>query len=177
MKKVQSLFIICMLCIRGTTVMKRIILSLAAILLLFAACEKSCLEKRPKNVKPIDWENYNDVYTAFWNAYSKISESSYMRGQEIMVYGWVEAKYSEDGFILVTNTNDTDKSLPLIGKPHLDVRIWGQVTPIHEKLDSYDLTKKCYVKGKLEFNVIHKGMCSIAIPEIIIENIDDFYFE
>ena len=155
-----------------------LILYLTAILLLFAACEKSCLEKRPKNVKSIDWENYNDVYTAFWNTYSTISESSNMRQRDIMVYGWVQPKYSEYGFTLVTGTHDSDKSLRHVEKPHFDVYIRGSgMTPIREKLDTCDLTQKCYVKGKLNFNYIKFGLCLIAIPEIIIENIDGIYFE
>jgi len=159
--------------------MKRIILCLTAILLLFSACEKACLEKKPRKVKPIDWENYNDVYTAFWNTYSVISESGKMRGREIMVYGWVQLEYSEYKFMLVTDTYDSDKSLRLVGKPHFDVYFRGSgMALIREKLDTCDLTKKCYVKGKLDFDIIKVGLCGgIAVPEIIIEDIDDFYFE
>ena len=152
--------------------MKRIILCLAAMLMLFAACQKNCVEKRPKNVKPINWENYNDVYTAFWNTYSTISESSSMREKNIMVYGWVLPEYSEYGFTLVTDTYDSDKSLRLVGKPHF--RVYGGGT---QKLDTCDLTQKCYVKGKLSFNDIRAGLCGVAAPEIRLENIDDFYFE
>jgi len=158
--------------------MKRIILCLTAILLLFSACEKACLEKKPRKVKPIDWENYNDVYTAFWNTYSTISESSNILQREIMVYGWVKPKYSEYRFTLVTDTHDSDKSLQLVGKPHFDVYIRGsEMALIREKLDTCDLTKKCYVKGKLDFNRIKAGLCGIAIPEIIIEDINDFFIE
>jgi hypothetical protein len=51
-----------------------IISCLTAILLLFTTCEKNCIGKRPKDVKPIDWENYNDVHTVYWNYVSLYSE-------------------------------------------------------------------------------------------------------
>jgi len=41
--------------------MKRIILCFTAILLLFTDCNKDCIIKHPKDVKSIDWENYNDI--------------------------------------------------------------------------------------------------------------------
>ena len=52
-----------------------LILSLAAVL--FAACGKFCLEKCPKDIKPIDWENYNSVYDVFYNYYRLCSEQRY----------------------------------------------------------------------------------------------------
>jgi len=152
--------------------MKRIILCLTALLLLFVACEKNCLEKKPKDVKPIDWENYNDVYTAFWNTYSTISESSRIEGKDIMVYGWVLPNYSAHGFTLVTETHGSDKPVRLAGKPHFQVYCGSK-----EKLDTCDLTQKCYIKGKLAFNRIKAGSCSVAVPEIKIEDIDNFYFD
>ena len=107
--------------------MKRIILYLTALLLVFFACEKSCLEKKPKDVKPIDWENYNDVYTAFWNTYSACSESKNAK-REIMVYGW--AKHKGNMFTLVY---ETDISLPTMKKPNFKVKVLGLEAPIFAK--------------------------------------------
>ena len=146
--------------------------------MLFTACERSCLEKRPKDVKRIDWENYNDVYTAFWNTHVTCNDfyNIYLN-RNIMVYGWIRPQFLEDGFTLFTGNNN-DKSYPLIGQPHFDVHYWCPMALlIREKLDSCDLSKKCYVKGKLVNNGINLGSCCVAIPMILIEDIDDFYFE
>ena len=54
-----------------------IVLRFTIVLLLFAGCDKNCKIKYPKDLKPIDWENYNDVYDVIWN-YTDIKESSDM---------------------------------------------------------------------------------------------------
>jgi ABC-type oligopeptide transport system substrate-binding subunit len=64
-----------------------LILSFAAVL--FAACEKNCIGKRSKDVKPIDWENYNDVSTVYWNYVSLYSERKQEdEGKTIKISGW-----------------------------------------------------------------------------------------
>ena len=69
--------------------MKRIILCLTAIVLLFTACDKGCNIARPKDVKPIDWENYNDVYDVYWNLLKFCSEPSNDDGRYIKISGWI----------------------------------------------------------------------------------------
>ena len=53
MKTTRNIIAVCLLSIIGITT--------------FSSCQKSCIKDRPKNVKPIDWNNYNDVSTVFWN--------------------------------------------------------------------------------------------------------------
>jgi len=63
-----------------------------------------------------------------------------MQEREIMVYGWVEPKYSEYKFTLVTDTYDSDKSLRLVGK------VYYPNSHVPYFLEAKDKTKNYYKK-------------------------------
>ena len=175
--------------------MKKIILSFAVLLLLFTNCQKPCpadcsceeetTEKPdpckieyPKDIKPVDWENYNDVYTVYWNyrtVYAEVKEED--QEKEIMVYGWV-FPYGAIG-IGGTCTNlylisDKDSS-PNQGNPRVEISASDSIArQLHPKLVTADLTKKCFVKGKLR---LYKGPYCWIKSQIWITNSDDIYFE
>ena len=172
--------------------MKRIVLCLTIILLLLVACDKNCLntKEKPKNLKPIDWENYNDVNTVFWNFYGPCEDFYNMNNPEnIMIYGWINTitknwvyfngenyDWLASGRIeLVDNPNFYNDSG---SKP---TGYWVDLLfPVNEfkaKLDSSDLTKKCFIKGKLRFNPLKMGFCCRNSVEIVITDINDIYFE
>jgi len=155
--------------------MKRIILHLATILLLFAACDKNCLnlKEKPKNLKPIDWENYNDVNTVYWNLYSFEGEMVPVH-TEIMVYGWVHYQdgISARGFTLV---DDPNIILDTHGRPKIDVE--NGFVELQAMFDTNYLTKRCFVKGKLFYSGITYGFCNIIEPGIYVTDINDIYFE
>ena len=153
--------------------MKRIVLCLTALLLLFIACEKNCLEKKPKNLKPIDWENYNDVPTVFWNLYSLVSKENVPPHTEIMVYGWVHNKnpYGVPEYCLVDDPNRIHGSQE---KPLISLEIGPELQTM---FDTCNYTKKCFVKGKLLYNHIIYGYCKIIEPRMNITNINDINFE
>jgi len=54
----------------------RSLLAICGVILLAFSCGKNCEIKKPKNIKTIDWENYNDVYTVFWNCEKPCTELS-----------------------------------------------------------------------------------------------------
>lgn len=147
---------------------------LTAILLLFAACDKFCMEKRPKDVKPIDWENYNSVHTVFWN-YHSTCENVKHENKEIMAFGWI---YSNgDGFFVLTDvTNYTPYEIPhVIIRPDYKVSNGNE---FYAKLATCDLTKKCFIKEKLMLCCTETMLaCSKSTPAIVFSNIDDVYFE
>ncbi len=169
--------------------MKKYILILTAILFLFASCDERrlCLGKIPKDVKPIDWDNYNDVYTVYWNTYSSCKEISNEQ-RDIMMYGWVNIVAKERfqwenwlhaGISVVDNPNhyDRNKGNTLPNGTWISIEVHFPVDELQVKLDSCDLTQKCYVKGKLSFNREQAGICCVARPIIIVENIDDFFIK
>ena len=159
--------------------MKRGILCLAAILLLSVACEKQCLTQRPKDVKPIDWGDYNDVYTVYWNYHTLCSETKEEdRGKEIMIYGWMQPGWdgvsvSASMFALKDDRND-------IILASIDIKTVVnslEYDSIQTKLNSCDLAKKCFIKGRLDFHCLHIQGWSKAVAGIYLENVNDIYFE
>jgi hypothetical protein len=160
--------------------MKKLILLLTAILLLFSGCPKHCLVDSPKDIKPIDWENYNDVATLFWNYYALSSETKWEdENKEIMVYGWI---LNQLGLGVKANNfsllDDLDKIQdPHPTRPFITIRTY-QAIELQSIFDTCDLTKKCFVKGKLNFGHINtSGVCNTTHPEILITDINDIYFK
>jgi len=130
--------------------------------------------KPPKNVKPIDWENYNSVYDVFYNYYRLCSEQRYEDNEKtIMVSGWLYRLWGGD-FILRNIPNHTNENLEY---PWIGIKTFEVEEEFNAKIDTCDLTKKCFVKGELIFACLHSGLCSSSIPLIIIKNADDIYFE
>ena len=149
--------------------MKKIILYFTAVLFLFVACEKTCGIKPPKNIKSIDWENYNDVYTVYWNTIRCCDETISLQSYTIMISGWTAF---HDAFYLYDDTTDINGSHPF---PF--VVIESRLPEFKNKMDTSDLTKKCYIKGNLIFSVIKTPQNCVLKPVIEITNIDDIYFK
>ena len=155
--------------------MKRVILCFTALLLLlFATCEKDCI-KRPKNVEPIDWENYNDVYTVYWNTIHLCSETINLPSDTIKIVGW--RAWSYDAFNLCDDAKYADKNLGYTAAfPCITIEC--NLPEFKTKLDTCDLTKKCFIKGKLSFFYVEtSGKCCKIGCRIEITNINDIYFE
>jgi len=171
--------------------MKKIILSLTIILLLFAACDKGCKIKRPKNVKPIDWENYNDVYDVFGNYNTLCSETKEKdRGREIMICGWIFQGIEENPFYNISRTfaiisNEEDIFLGNFSTRGTGIYVCldysnnneNLINSLKIKFDTTDITKKCFIKGKLSFKCLHIEKCSKAVPYIILEDMNNIYFK
>jgi len=170
--------------------MKRTILFLTAILLLFAACDKDCKIKYPKDLKPIDWENYNDVRTVFWKYYTHEAKNQTDEGKEIMVSGWLShPKYYRGNtktMLLFEDFSKTDVNDP-IPKESIYIRCYSNridtliniCSDLTNKLDTCNFMKKCYVKGILKIDCITMmGRCpERCMPYILIENVDNIYFK
>ena len=162
-----------------------LLLFCSAILFLLTACEKHCKIKYPKNIKPIDWENYNDVYTVYWNYHTVSSETNKKieqdRGKEVMIYGYIHgiqwAKFS-----LIANKDNSNLQVftRLFFNPYDDDGYVNFDTLVHQiqtKLDTSDLTKKCFITGKLSATSLGTNYCTWIVPTIIITDINDIYFE
>ena len=154
--------------------MKRIVLCLTALLLLFASCNKECKIKYPKGVKPIDWENYNDVYTVYWNTIHLSSEPIVLQSDTIKITGWVRLPMHnmESYFNLVDDVSQLwDLSRPVSG-PNIIVRM--QPGSLREYLDTSDLTRQCFIEGVLSFVDVPLKGCK-ETPVIL--NVNDIYFK
>ena len=155
--------------------MKQIILYFTALLLLFVACDKECKIDRPKDVKPIDWENYNDVYTVYWNLVHLSSEPINLQSDTIKITGWVRLPlYSMEGYFnLVENVSQAGKIPGSVSNPNIIV-----ICPnsIREYLDTCDLTRQCFIEGLLIFEEAPLKGCK-KVPKIVITNVNDIYLK
>ena len=174
---------------------------LSAVLLMFAgwfiSCndkekeietENPCNSKRPTDLKPIDWENYNEVYDVYWNAY-KGTEVSNDMGRNIKICGWVfQGSHSEvvnlENFVLIDKEKNIFEGNPYTNGIGIYVRTRLNYTDnngnfidsLKIKFDEADITKKCYISGTLSHFATPDMNCYWVNPEIIVTNINDINF-
>jgi hypothetical protein len=126
--------------------------------LVFNSCGK-CNFKKPKGIKPIDWENYNDVYTVYWN-YSESGDMSMNQGftgDTIKVYGWIfQGNHGETinpgMFMLIENEKNIFDPNPWIEKRtgfYIETFDKELINALKVKFSETDITKKCYIIGSL----------------------------
>ena len=153
--------------------MRKLVALFSVLLLLFASCNKSCKIKYPKNLKQIDWENYNDVHTVYWNLVHCCSETINLQSDTIMISGWKPSNFTTLSLCDYPNTYYGDGTIKTL------VHITCYLPEFKEKLDTSDLTKKCYIKGKIllqQGESYSKKDCKV-VPKIKITNINDIYFK
>jgi hypothetical protein len=151
----------------GEIEMKKIVLYVTTGVLIFAGCDKLCkYQKRPKDLKSIDWNNYNNVHTVYWNCYAPCAKRPKMN-DTIMIYGWLYKSDMQSFFV-----RDAQKTT--------GIAIIYSDPVTHEQVPKFLDTvvdKKCFVRGLLKFNQIHRGYCCSAIPVIQVMHVDDIYVE
>jgi len=143
--------------------------------------------EKPDDVLPIDWENYNDVYTVFWNYRSKKCSAKTGVIGKIKVFGWISVLDLKENELLlvsnlervpVSNFDNVYDSYIYENIAVLKVSInYPIVDELKAKLDTCDFTKKCFVEGNLVVEDRKEApLCSI-VPYIFLRNINDIYFE
>ena len=170
------------------------LLILCGVALLVVSCKPNCDINKPKGVKPIDWENYNDVYTVFWNGVRDCSSGNFDdAGKDIKVFGWIfQGPIYPDGkplpvnpekFALISNEEDIfwwnfstrgGQGIYVNAYRLEDVENYRKLV---DKFATADITKKCYISGKLYFQSLPNNDCCSTISGIQIYSADDIYFE
>jgi len=168
------------------------LLILCGLALLCYSCKEKeqCGEiKKPKDLKPIDWENYNDVYTVYWNFRTNDCSKAGPTEKNVKVFGWIFQGMGEGygppvnpaKFALISNEEDIfwynfstrgGTGLYVIANHDKDL-----IDSLKTKFTENDITKKCYVSGTLEFYELPTNDCCSTMPIIRIYNVDDIYFE
>ncbi len=151
--------------------MKRITFLLTIISILSSGCKDDCTIKKPSNIPSIDWENYNDVYTVYWNYFGLCEGRQANTGDTISLYGW-KTSFHDYFYIAADPKYIKEYSREII---HI-----GWESNIQKamaiKLDSSDLTKKCFVKGLVLLPCLTTE-CSVVDVTILITDPNDIYFE
>jgi hypothetical protein len=168
--------------------MKNIVIkvfSICIVALFAGSCGKNCEVKRPKDLKPINWESYNDVYTVRWNFVSTASGSCRKTGPTgltLKVCGWIvqgnPGEIIDPGMFLLV---DDRKYIFASGGTIIYIKTFDKdlVDLLKTKLAITDITKKCFIKGELYYFCYQTmGRCPDKVaPEVHIHDINDIYFE
>jgi len=177
--------------------MKKVLFILSIICLLAFSCKQPCHIEidNPSDIKPIDREIYNSVYDIFWNYVTmnccEVNVGYFKTGDAIKIYGKI-VKKTRYFWLIDDNEYEHDNSqlynlMSEYGCPAApSVRVFCALISdeLQGKLDSCDLTKKCYVKGDLGFitvggdgGISGPDNCCFPIPNVCLNSINDIYFE
>ena len=165
--------------------MKNLIFLVAVSLIFFPSCKEKdgwCSEvKIPKNLSPIDWENYNDVYTVYWNCMKK-QEKHNNKGDTIKVYGWIFQGHhghpvrTEEFSLIDKEANIFAPNRSVENGVYISVECYSIADSLKNKFSTLDITKKCYITGALRINGII-GQCEPVVPIIKVTDINNINFE
>jgi hypothetical protein len=176
-----------------TKIMNRIIVTgLCAVVLLAFSCGRDCEFDlvKPADIKPIDWEGYNDVYTVFWNILTDDCHGAgTLTGDIIKIYGKLDIseRYGGSFFSLIyeqeydeNNLYDfVHKKYDYPAAPSIHVSCLVGDDELQEKLASCDLTRRCYIKGEFAIGALTSDRpgdyCCFSVPKIYLKNINDKY--
>lgn len=139
---------------------------------LLCACAVCIRVKKPKDVKPIDWENYNSAYDVFWN-FHLCSDDVEDWGMEerIKVYGWLHKSDSGLGRYYLnrsTQPGGTGLYINILPKDEIERK------RLDSLLRSIDYPKQCYIQGVL---FLTSYAVERSFPEIMVERAEDIHFD
>jgi len=154
--------------------------------------------EKPSDVMPINWEDYNDAYHVFWNFFSdkcrddigiptektikisgKFEKREIHRGEHVTVIYALKSvnEYEHKGIYDIVSKRYT------FFVPFVEIYCHHILEEFLEKVDSEDLTEKCYIEGKLlivkatHYKSDGHDQCCFNVPFIRLESIDGIYFE
>lgn len=166
----------------------RLAIVILATLSLFCSCKHKCYEVvKPSNLKPIDWNGWNDAYTVGYTFYDNEENACYdYDGGTILCYGHI-AKYLYDDYPSL----NPDNSIYLeSGNKQQGVEvsfsfIYDQNSSERDSLISllnrYTYSDTCFVKGvfKVYSYTIHvfPKSCTYVRPGITVCRLEDIWFK
>ncbi|MDR2569347.1 MAG: hypothetical protein LBD23_03485 [Oscillospiraceae bacterium] len=178
-----------------------VILFFCGVSLFACSCKQRTCDvdiEKPGDLKPIDWGEYNDVYTVFWNilkndcrgsgyqtedtvkVYGKISDLKYVQhypGDSTYLHSFVLNDIHEYNDIFIFDHLRTKYGCPA---PSVTIFCYHIADKLQKMLDSCDMMKECFIKGELgTIGIGSEGFdkCCFTVPSIYLCSIDDIYFE
>jgi len=155
----------------------------------FSACNRKTPNGCGECVKipahsPIDCENYNDVFTVYWN----LNDSNFSYDcSEVLVCGYVCYDKNNNRitspFMLI---DDSIKALNYVGNNYNFSNAQVEICLVFDSISNQEMSilnasipNKCYVKGLLRCSGMNDDVhcCSYCFPLIYILNVADIYFK
>lgn len=138
-------------------------------------CAETCYDiEKPANLKPIDWNGWNDAYTVFCTFYDNEEDACYDHvGDTIMCYGhvpeyWYASPYGDFRLEVQGGADNLQILFNLHG---------SEIDSLHFLLNNSSHTDTCFVKGILGLFDYDIQCCMIVQPTITVNKIEDFYFK
>lgn len=178
--------------------MKNLIFILCGFCLFFYSCNKKdlCFDfytEKPTDLKSIDYEKYNDVYTVYWNYVKYCDEiNRSMQDREFV--------YNRNNYEINPNKGDSLKvwgwitgySIPSTGQFFIHSHIQGSskrrsisvFLPVHVanelamKLVNITFPVKCFISGEVLLPCLEEGSCRNKVTvSLYVNDVNNVYFE
>ena len=149
--------------------MKKVICLLSVFCLLACIACENCSVKRPKNLKPIDWENYNDVYTVYWNCVKICNDPDNVQGKKVKVYGWCYCNGDGD-YLSLIDVNNPNKPPKNCYDPYgSNASIIVHTNKLYTTENFF--AKTVYVEGSISLPCLETIGCSHTSVDILADTI------
>ena len=164
--------------------------------LFFYSCTKNdCIMEieKPENLKPVDFENYNDVYTVYWNyiAFCDETDRSWQdrefvfnlnslsdgpnSGDSVKVWGWITDYYLPATGQLFIRSHASGGSRSKTIFVFLPVPVANELA---FKMANITFPAKCFIYGEVILPCLEEGSCCHKVTvSLYVKEIDNIYFE
>ncbi len=136
-------------------------------------CAETCYDiEKPANLKPIDWNGWNDAYTVYFNFYDNEEDACYdHNGDTIMCYGHLPESWhvSPYGVFYLEVTGSSNNLKIKFNDNNID-----SLTCL---LNNSSHSDTCFVKGVLKLCGYDIQCCIVVDPCIFVNKIEDIYFK
>jgi len=156
--------------------MKRIVFLSFSFIFIFSSCNSLCPKiKKPNNIKPIDWENYNGVYDVYWTFYNYYHDVEIWQYEDmIKICGLIRYDESDPYNFWLVEQSNPKINIPIIAYFEDD----EDTEKLKLLLLDNSLEKKCSIQGKLIMDCLYTNTgCQDAYPIVSLQSINDIYFE
>jgi len=157
----------------------KLAIALFVVITLFCSCKRTCKDiVKPSDIKPIDWNGWNDAYTVGYTFYDNAEDACFdFNGDTILCYGHIARFLYEDYPSLSTSDVYLESGSKEEGV-HVFFDIFdSDVNILKQKLNNSVYSDTCFVKGTLHVGASYIMHCSIVYcPDIHVSRLEDIYF-
>lgn len=155
---------------------------LLMVVTMLCSCKHKCYDiVKPSNLKPIDWNGWNDAYTVFYTYYDNYDDACHDHdGDTIKCYGHI-AKYLYEDYSSLRSDDifleANDRRQQAVGVGFM-LQNSSEMDSLKSLLKSSSHSDTCFVKGTLDlWGWSGPHHCNTVYPYITVHNIEDFYFK
>jgi len=164
----------------------RLIIAILAATVLFCSCKERCagcydcdsilVITKPADLKPIDWDGWNDAYTV-WHTFHDVRENAQYshRGDTIMCYGKISRILTSHIYssLIYLECKDASEPFYIYTTPLMDSIEKDSLVNL---LDGICCSDTCFARGVLDLSADQFTGCSVE-PSIELMSIEDIYFK